>query len=251
MARKYGWVRDTPDHRDIPFVVSEERAVLPPVWDMTAAQPPVYDQGNEGSCVGNGCSGRFDFQRKLQGLPFMTPSRQFVYYNARRIEGTTKSDSGAQIRDGIKALAKYGVCPETEWPYLSTNMTKKPTAKVYKDALKNIVVQYQSVAQDLNTMKACLAGNSPIVIGFSVYESFESDEVAKTGIAPLPGKNEQLLGGHCVEIVGFSDPKQVWICRNSWGTSWGNKGYFTLPYSYLTNPKLSGDFWTLVKVNAV
>ena len=94
-------------------------------------------------------------------------------------------------------------------------------------------------------MKACLASGYPFVFGFTVYESFESDAVAQSGHAPMPGPGEKVLGGHAVMAVGYDDSQQWFIIRNSWGTEWGMEGYFTLPYDYLANDNLSDDFWTI------
>ena len=106
-------------------------------------------------------------------------------------------------------------------------------------------VQYQRVAQNVNQMKGCLASGYPFVYGFTVYESFESKNVAKTGVVPMPASGEKILGGHCVLAVGYDDSQQRFLARNSWGTDWGLQGYFTVPYAYLTDPNLSSDFWTI------
>jgi C1A family cysteine protease len=205
-----------------------------------------YNQGQLGSCTANGIAGAIQYDRMKQNLkPDFTPSRLFIYYNERVIEGTVKSDSGAQIRDGIKVVAKEGDCPETEWPYVITKFINKPTAQCYKDALKYKAIQYQRVAQNVNQMKGCLASGYPFVYGFTVYESFESKSVAKTGVVPMPASGEKILGGHCVLAVGYDDAQQRFIARNSWGTTWGLQGYFTVPYAYLTDPNLSSDFWTI------
>jgi len=97
-------------------------------------------------------------------------------------------------------------------------------------------------------LKACLAQGYPFVFGFTVYESFESSVVAKTGVAPMPGRNEQPLGGHAVLCVGYDDKTQKFLVENSWGTGWGMKGFFTLPYNYLTSPDLADDFWVVQTV---
>ena len=94
-------------------------------------------------------------------------------------------------------------------------------------------------------MRSCLSDGCPFIFGFSVYESFESDAVAATGIVPMPGKTETCLGGHAVMAVGYDDSKQWIIVRNSWGPDWGDKGYFYLPYAYITNNNLADDFWTI------
>jgi C1A family cysteine protease len=180
-----------------------------------------------------------------QKLPDFVPSRLFIYYNERVIEGTVRSDSGAQIRDGIKTVASQGVCPETDWPYDIAKFEQKPAAKAYTDALSDRAVSYQSLIQDANQMKGCLASGFPFVFGFTVYESFESQAVAQSGHAPMPGPSERAIGGHAVMAVGYDDSNQWFVVRNSWGPSWGLKGYFTLPYAYLIQASLSSDFWTI------
>jgi C1A family cysteine protease len=244
MNYKYGWIPSLPDHRDLVYKVSTPIS-LPPLIDLRPGMPTPYNQGQLGSCTANGIAGSIEYERKKQGLPELMPSRLFIYYNERVIEHTVKSDSGATIRDGIKAVNSKGVCPESEWGYDITKFTKKPPKKCYKDAAHDRVLQYAGVPQYLTSMKECLAEGYPIVLGFTVYESFESSEVAKTGIIPMPGKNESALGGHCIMVVGYDDSKQWFICRNSWGDSWGDKGYFYMPYQYLTNPDLTSDFWTI------
>jgi len=241
-----GWVKDTPDFRDIKF--QTKYMALPPVIDMRASMPPVYDQGQLGSCTANAIASAIQFEQMKQGIPAFMPSRLFIYYNERAIEHTTKSDSGAQIRDGIKSVNKQGVCPETEWTYNISKFAKKPPKICYADALKDKVIQYASISQDLILLKSCLALLFPIVFGISVFDSFESDEVAKTGIVPMPQKSESSLGGHCIKSVGYDDSKEYFIVKNSWGTSWGDKGYCYIPYEYVLNQGLASDFWKITLI---
>jgi C1A family cysteine protease len=174
----------------------------------------------------------------------VTLSRLFVYYNERVIENTITSDSGAQLRDGIKTLAKQGVCLEKMWPYVISHFENKPTKACYTNAAQHIILSYQRI-QTLNDMKTCLAAGYPFVFGFTVYESFESAEVAKTGVVPMPAPHEKVVGGHAVVAVGYDDAAQRVIVRNSWGPTWGQAGYFTMPYDYITSPKLAADMWTI------
>ena len=177
-------------------------------------------------------------------MPYV-PSRLFIYYNERVIEGTVASDAGAEIRDGIKSVNAQGVCSELDWPYDIDSFAIEPAAKCYADALLSKAMQYQRVPQDLNQMKACLAAGYPFVIGFTCYESFESDAVEQTGILNLPTKDERAVGGHAVLCCGYDSATERFLVRNSWGTDWGMDGYFTMPYAYLTNPDLAQDFWTI------
>ncbi|HET7421025.1 MAG TPA: C1 family peptidase [Candidatus Dormibacteraeota bacterium] len=245
-VRHYGWIPDVPDQRDHLYAAPPQYlAALPPRTDLRAKCPPVYDQGQLGSCTANAIAAAVEFERLKQKLPDFTPSRLFIYYNERVIEGTVQSDSGAMLRDGIKSVASDGVCPEPEWPYDIAKFTRKPTAACYRDAKLDRAVQYQSILQDLNQMKGCLASGYPFVFGFTVYESFESATVRKTGHAPMPGWRERPVGGHAVMAIGYDDSRQWFLVRNSWGSGWGLKGYFTLPYPYLIQNGLAKDFWTI------
>jgi C1A family cysteine protease len=243
---RYGWVPDLPDARDFLFAASPAVMTnLPTAVNLTSKMPAVYDQGQLGSCTANALGGAFEYDLKKQGLSDFMPSRLFIYYNERVIENTTATDSGAQIRDGVKTLAKQGVCAETEWPYDITKFARKPAKACYTDAKKATVSSYQRITQNLTQLKGCLAEGYPVVIGFTVYESFESAPVASSGNVPMPAPGEKVLGGHAVDVVGYDDKTQRFRLRNSWGPSWGQKGYFTMPYAYLTDPGLSSDFWTL------
>ena len=245
--QRYGWIPDVPDHRDLLYAapVAAMRA-LPPKVDLRPQCPPVYDQGQLGCCTANAIAAAIQFDQMKQGLkPGFVPSRLFIYYNERVVEGTVDSDSGAMIRDGIKSVSKQGDCPEPEWPYNIVKFKTKPTAKCYTDAAKHPAVLYQRLVQNLSQMKGCLASGYPFVFGFSVYDSFESQTVTKTGIVPMPAPKEQNLGGHAVLAVGYDEKQQRFIVRNSWGSGWGMKGYFTIPYAYLLGTGLASDFWTI------
>jgi C1A family cysteine protease len=245
----YGWIPDIPDARD--FMYSAPEAVLsslPTSVDLRSQCPPVYDQARLGSCTANAIGGAFEFMQLKEGLDDFMPSRLFIYWNERKIEGTVDEDSGAMIRDGIKSVHKLGVCSEKTWEYDIARFTERPPAEAYTEAEGHQVTVYRRVLQVLHQMQGCLAAGTPFVFGFSVYESFESEEVARTGVVPMPPRSEKLLGGHAVLAVGYDDASQRFLVRNSWGTDWGMRGYFTMPYAYLTNPSLASDFWAVYAV---
>jgi C1A family cysteine protease len=254
---RYGWKKDSLDHRDLILPPRTTVIELPTLANLQKINPPIYNQYQAGACTGNGIARAVDVERKIQGLPFITPSRLFIYWNERVVEGTTSQDAGAEPRDGIKSVASLGVCPEDLWPYtlnydqIPTLLYEKPGSNAFAAALKFKALKYQRVTQTAIDVKSVLAiMGRPFIFGFSVFEAFESDEVAATGIVPMPLGMDTPIGGHCVVCVGYSDATSRFLCANSWGAEWGLKGYFELPYPYLLNPNLASDLWVITSEEA-
>lgn len=251
-VRKFGWTPDIPDRRDHIFSAPVPLLnTLPPSVNLTSLFKIPFDQGQTSSCVGNAVAALVQAERgkKVGKKLSWTPSRLFIYWNAREMIGQTSVDAGSCIRDAIKSVANFGITSEINWPF-SSPVPLKPAVAAYADAEKYQALQYQAVPQSLDQMRACLANKNPFVIGVGVYASFMSQAVAKTGEVPLPGAGEALIGGHAVTVIGYDNSKQKFLLRNSWGKGWGNKGNFTLPYAYLTDPKLASDIWTITLLEA-
>jgi len=236
----YTWSPDLPDFHDQPYVRTSTE--LPAHVDLRPNMPPIFSQGRLGSCTANALAGQ---------LGFLHPgseafSRLFIYYGERSLEGSITRDSGAQLRDGIKFLASSGCCYESIWPYNTAKFTVKPLAEAYTAAQAHKIISYTRLTS-LDDMMDCLASGFPFVFGFTVYESFETPAVAKTGILGMPVPGERPLGGHAVEAVGYDMASKRLIVRNSWGAGWGQSGHFTMPFDYVINRGLSDDFWTIRK----
>lgn len=246
--KRYGWRPDTPDMRDFMLAVAPAKA-LPPRVSLRSQMPPVYDQGQLGSCTANSIGAILELNEMEQKEPdAATPSRLFIYYNERVMEGTVAEDSGAEIRDGIKSVAQLGAPPEDIWPYDVSKFATKPTAKAYQQARKHQAVRYARVVQNTVAIQNVLATGYAISFGFTVYTSFET--IGRDGIVLMPKPDEKVLGGHAVVAVGYKPIKgQLYFeCRNSWGDGWGDHGYFWMPASYVTSGSLAGDFWVIEQV---
>lgn len=258
MVHRYDWKPDLPDHRDLKF--SDHNLLgavhLPAMVDLRSQMPPVVDQGQTSSCTSNALAAAMGFlelrsiNNKIASAEVFDPSqftpysRLFIYWNERLIEGNTDQDGGAMIRDGVKSLAGYGGCKETTWAFEPSMLLKKPSDDAYDEAHNHRLTSYSRL-ETLQDMKQCLAMGFPFVFGATIYDSFESPFVATSGNVPMPSKREECLGGHAICCVGYDDARQVFIVRNSWGTSWGDKGYCYFPYAYMANLDLCSDFWTL------
>jgi C1A family cysteine protease len=242
MQYKYNLKKQTPDLRDFQLtsVLNMHASVkLPKAMDIISKCPPVYDQLELGSCTANaGVAARW-----LLGDVKIQLSRLYQYFEERFIEGDANQDGGAQMRDIGKAMATYGICPETDFPYDITKFTNAPTPKAVADAVPYKIKSYYSVTTTDQIKQVLALKQHGVLVGMDVYSSFESDKVASNGIVSLPNiKKEKLLGGHAVLAVGYNS-KYI-IMRNSWGSGWADKGYFYLPYTYFTKG-YAYDFWII------
>jgi C1A family cysteine protease len=254
----YGWKPDKPDFRDHHYSLTGPFGAKVPTTNRTTfVMPPVVDQGNLGSCTGNGIAGLLMFNFLNHHVQNKTRSkvdyfsRLFIYYGERVIEGSVKEDAGAEIRDGIKVVDKLGAPPEHIWPYTISKFANKPTKTAFIAALKFKAVNYERINNtNPDLLYSAIAAGKPVVYGFTVYDSFESDRVARTGIVPMPKSTERVLGGHCVWMIDYDEVNGVpgYWSVNSWGIDWGFKGLFFMPEAYVTNNNLADDFWTITTI---
>jgi hypothetical protein len=186
--------------------------------------------------------------------PLVQVGRLAHYYFTRQLMGTTSEDSGATIRDTIKAGVTYGVSDESLWPYDTSKFATKPPQNVYAAAAAHKVTSYHSIADgDLTTMKSAIAQGFGVIFGFDVYDYFMSEDMAHSGMLSVPKSGESLLGGHCVDQVAYDDnvgpfPDKTYggtLCRNSWTRDWALNGYFWMSYSYIKKQGLASDYWVV------
>ncbi len=254
-----GWKKDKYDPRDFKLksVASALGGVVPvrPVAvDNSKWCSGVEDQGNLGSCTAHMFAGIVEYNDIRWNLtPDKTrASRLFEYYAARILEGTVNEDSGATIRNAIKAGAQYGVLKESLWWYNVSKFAYAPPRKLWTAAATKKIVSYHSVADgDLETMKQVLASGYLVGFGFQVFDNMMTQDMATNGWLHRPGPNDSFQGGHAVVLVGYDDVKKAFKVRNSWGTGWGQKGYFWIDYDYVGDTTLCSDFWVVNSVPAI
>jgi len=255
-VRKYGCKKDTKDERDYRFKLLPKLKLgrLPLAVDLCDVAPalPIYNQGQLSSCTANAIARCLQFDAVKQGLADAVdiPSRLFLYFAERDAEGTLPEDGGAMIRTGAKVSAQLGVCLEKDWSYNESLVNVKPDPACYEKALRHQTLQYYRLDNTRQEMQRCLIEGFPFAVGITLFESFESQEVAKTGIVPMPEKGEAEVGGHAVQVVGYkmlTGDRLLYKLANSWGPDWGENGFFWLQASYLES-NLANDLWTFRKV---
>jgi C1A family cysteine protease len=244
--RALGWMKSPHDPRDFPLSLPR-LASLPDKVDLRSLTPPIYDQGYIGSCTANAVARMLAMLAKQK----LYPSRTFIYNDTRILEGSLGFDSGAYMRDAVKVIYNDGACPDEDMPYDGSDFpganhidTTKPSTKCYSDAAPWKIASYQKVAQTTNGMRATLASGLAFVFGVYIYESFMTDAVAATGMVPLPKSNDIPLGGHALTAVGYDSTRGLIIVANSWGDTWGDKGFCYFPESYLIDSRYASDFYT-------
>jgi C1A family cysteine protease len=251
--KKYGlgWKRGLPDFRDKKYRAPRRTSPLPETIDLRKelggfANFRVWDQGELGSCTAQGVGACLVYNMFQQKQKAWVPSRLFIYYNSRVLEGTVNEDAGAEIKDVIKTVSTTGAAHEEIWRYDINKFRQRPPQSVYADALKFKAVTYAALNNaNLDQLKACLAAGELFTFGSTLYNSF-FDSVRNGGYVPMPNWRDGIVGGHCMTAVGYT--KTHFIIRNSWGESAGDKGYMYMPHKYLTDTNLTADVWQIKTV---
>jgi C1A family cysteine protease len=258
--RGMGWHPSPPDHRDHQADASGIKVLT--LVDPRAEMPSIYDQLQIGSCTAHADKRVIEYDRVVRGEELLDIARNALYTQERVLEGQDPhSDTGAYGRDGFKANKQFGTPTEKEFGGY-TDDTSDPRfftdpehdSKLDPSKFVKLKSPYKVVPQTEDQMKAVLSNKQMVSLGASLYESFESSEVANTGIVPVPGRDEQIIGGHQFVVIGYlPDMLPYALCANSWGslktdgTKWGvdGEGCFFMPWTYLTNPRLVSDIRTI------
>jgi C1A family cysteine protease len=242
--RKYGWVPDLRDVRDDKFLLTAPSMfVIPATSNLESLCSRVENQGARGTCTGQAFADAMEMRDRWLGKDSVELSRLFIYYNERLLLDSIYEDSGARIRDGIKALRKWGVCNEELWPYDIDRFTERPPPEAYEDAKSRIIDKYRPV-RNLRDVKYALSMGFPVIYGFTVYDSFETEEVFKTGNVPYPKPWERIRGGHANLFVGHNDDRGILRSKNSYGVEFGDKGFLNIPYRFVEEG-IASDMWII------
>jgi len=257
-------MRQKPDHRDWLYVAPRRLLkALPASADVSANLPLPMNQADLGACGPFTAKECICYDQQIEKLAVVGASPLFTYWNTRYLMGTVGQDSGVDNRTMLKALGKWGFCPDSLWPYHTSAFQTKPDQAAYDAAVTNKITSYAVVPKSLDQMKACIVSGFPFLFGFDVFPQMESAQAETTGILTMPAGNS--IGGHDVSVCGFNAtggnlpgvlPGNVWPNNtfkflNHWlgssGKPWGDAGFGYIPFAYSVGSH-ADDFWV---INAV
>jgi len=228
-----------------PTLKADHAGGLPDRIDLRGLCSPVEDQGHVGSCAANAVVGALEYHQRLSGQSVTDLSRLYVYYNARKIGGTTQTDSGTFIHHVMASVLAFGACPERMWPYQQAMWPTEPIKACYQGAEQFGAISYARTGVGLGS-KAAVANGLPVVFGTSLPHDMLMIEARDTGqIASPRGGWPEPSGGHAMLIVGYDDARGAWLVRNSWGPFWGDQGHLWIAYDVMERYSHPSAFWTI------
>jgi C1A family cysteine protease len=186
---------------------------------------PVKNQGNCGSCVAFGTVGVMETTYKRKSNQPTLPadfSEAHLFYCHGRSEGRN-CGNGWWPENALTKARDIGVTFDSHYPYTAGDQNCTGLDANWQQDLAKVTERTKLTSPAM--MKNWLATHGSITGCFVVYQDFFS---YSSGVYRHVTGNQ--AGGHCVEIIGYDDTLGCWICKNSWGTNWGENGYFKIAY---------------------
>jgi C1A family cysteine protease len=176
----------------------------------------IKDQGGCGSCVAFGTTA------SLESMVLIEHDVSLDLSEAELLFCGGGSCGGWWPDSAVTYLLNYGIAHETCFPYADHNM---PCTHCGERDGEAVQITSNIVIFDLAQRKQYLAQVGPVMCVFEVYGDF---------FGYSQGVYSHTMGGfaglHCVEVIGYDDLHGCWICKNSWGASWGDHGFFQIAY---------------------
>ena len=252
----------TPDPTDARDYIFEwdETAIVPAHVDLREYTGMVENQFGIGSCTANATVSACEMFLIANGFYVDTVateagdlSRLFNYYGSRHSIGGRFADSdiGSIEREALRVARNQGLCAESTWPYVSEKWNDKPSDAAYAEALTMKLGAYYRITMTagaptyastnpIGQIKYALAQGYPVLVGMLVGEKIRTwragDHYSYAGTPANP-----YIGGHEMLIVGYDGEDA--IVENSWGTEWGDNGYFRYPLRVIENDGI--DLWVV------
>jgi len=217
-----------------------------------------HNQGQTGSCVAQAvvkalenlerqqlCRERGIEPSQLREDDHQNLSVLALYYlsRAKMQPSREREDSGTYLSLACECLRLFGVCAEKEWPFDPAKVFERPSLMALREAYLHKISAYYRITntgQDrVNSVLEALRANHPVVYGTEVGDNWMNYRAGQVLQRP-----ETSLGGHATHLVGWDQRRGVFIGENSWGTTWGEDGYYRIAPEVIADP-CSRDFWVI------
>lgn len=245
VGRGSGWRPEPEDERDFRLRSLVGAPAPPSKASLREHVPPVRDQGMQGSCTGFATASAVGLlARKPAETHWETVySPQFIYNLSRQAIGELHVDEGAYIRDAVKATNQIGAARESDFPYYEVQdiQHEVPPPRAFDSARSWRLGSYWR-CNNLDDVKRAIAAGYPVVLGFLCYANLWQ----ANGTGRIPEPSGSISGGHAVLAAEYDDASRYVSGPNSWSRSWGDKGWYHLPYSFFERG-LCSDMWALVQ----
>ena len=226
---------------------------IPRSVDLSGSFPVPGSQGGQGSCVGWATAYALkSYQERVEEGWAFTPSTTFSpawIYNQVKAPGPCDNpddpyDCGSRITDALDLIISKGAATLSTMPYNDQDYRTRPSSRAEQEAARFKALAKRRVAS-IAHLKGALANRHPVVIGMPVYRSFYRLSGPGAVYNDLRGS---ISGYHAVTLVGYDDDRfgGAFKVINSWGTGWGDRGYFWLPYSTYSDSRFDVYAYLLV-----
>lgn len=241
--KKLGWIRS---NGNLGITSFQSSPTLQSLADPNNANEyiipttvPVFDQGNLNSCVANSTAVSLMILAQVANGSFTTLSRLMVYWNARVPVQATNKDAGTYVHLAFQSLSSLGVCPESTWQYVESEVNVEPPLEAYKQGNDNTINAFYEITsladQRVADIELAIRANHPVVFGTQVGSDVENYDGNPDTVFNPPTSS---LGGHALTAIGVrvnSAGKREFLIRNSWGEGWGLNGCVWFSADYMAD----------------
>lgn len=218
------------------FGSSADDRTVPRSIDLSGNFPTPGSQGNQNSCVAWAAGYALkSYQEKIEENWSFSPATTFspaFIYNQTNLG----QDQGSSIYGALQLIVDRGAAPLQSFPYSDVDHTSQPGSTVLAEASQYKAGGYQRLS-GLSQIKSALANRQPVVMGIKVFDNFYNLFGSSSVYNTTSGNNDGPHGLHAVTAVGYDDDRFGGAVKiiNSWGTEWGDGGYFWLTYSLFSD----------------
>ena len=216
-------------------------SAVPSSKDLRADWWHIRNQGSTGACVGFATADgvlRWQYVNAKLISKSQLPSARFIWMANKETDNITAypttfiESAGTQTKLALRVARNYGCVLEEDLP-MKGGLSKLTAASFYTKASRLRIASYHNLGRNIDKWRAWLANKGPILSRLGVDKTW--DRASQTNGKLDVYYPDSVRGGHAICLVGYTE--DYFIVRNSWGDTWGDKGF-----AYASNEYASEAF---------